>query len=39
MIWWAAAGGIMGTLARYGLGMWKLRQEVGYRIPVGDVDH
>ncbi|WP_342415166.1 fluoride efflux transporter CrcB [Paenibacillus sp. FSL R10-2782] len=22
MIWWAAAGGMVGTLARYGLGMW-----------------
>lgn len=37
MIWWAAAGGIVGTLARYGLGMG--RKEVWYRISVGDVDH
>ncbi|MEJ3717852.1 fluoride efflux transporter CrcB [Paenibacillus polymyxa] len=22
MIWWTAAGGMVGTIARYGLGMW-----------------
>lgn len=34
MIWWATAGGVAGTLARYGLGMW-VGKRFGTAFPWG----
>jgi CrcB protein len=34
MIWWAAAGGMVGTLTRYGLGMW-VGKRFGTAFPWG----